>query len=261
MKSVASQVWSDFEFIVVDGASTDGSTDIIQGFSPLFGNRMKWVSEPDSGIYNAMNKGIRMSSGDYLLFLNSGDWLVDSRILKEIDFDALSADIVVGKCNVIKEDKVVWTYVPCENYTFGKIYLYGIAHQSTFIKKSVFDRIGLYDESFRYNADTEFWYRAIINNRVSTQALDRVVSNYSLGGLSDVLKGDATFLEEHNRILSNPLYEKFLPDYLEWKKDREWIAKYRFVEKYPRIVRFIKAYEKQKKRLSDFYHRGKRFVL
>lgn len=246
MQSVASQVWGDFEFVVVDGASTDGSLDIIQGFCPLFGDRLRWVSEPDNGIYNAMNKGIQMSSGKYLLFLNSGDWLVDSMVLKDINCDAFSAEIVVGKCNVVEGEKVVWTYIPYECYTFGKIYMYGIAHQSSFIQKAVFERFGLYDETYKYNADTEFWYRTIIDNKVSTQALDRVISNYSLGGLSDVLKGNAAFLEEHNQILSNPSYEKFLPDYQEWKRDRQWIAKNGFIDKYPIVIRLLGFIERIK---------------
>ena len=69
--SVLNQKYSDFEFIIVDGASSDGSSDLIAAISS--DHRVKWVSEPDSGIYNAMNKGVRMSSKDYLLFLNSGD--------------------------------------------------------------------------------------------------------------------------------------------------------------------------------------------
>ena len=72
LRSVAGQSCRDFEYIVIDGASTDSSVEVIKGLAPVFGDRLKWVSEPDTGIYNAQNKGIRMASGQYLEFLNSG---------------------------------------------------------------------------------------------------------------------------------------------------------------------------------------------
>ena len=75
MQSVLSRTRQDIEYVVVDGASTDGSVEVVRHFADLFGERMKWVSEPDAGIYNAMNKGIRMAAGEYLQFLNSGDYL------------------------------------------------------------------------------------------------------------------------------------------------------------------------------------------
>ena len=75
MQSVFSQTCKEFDYVVVDGASTDGSVDIISKYAFLFGHRMKWISEPDKGIYNAMNKGIGMASGEYVEFLNSGDYL------------------------------------------------------------------------------------------------------------------------------------------------------------------------------------------
>lgn len=251
MLSVINQTRKDIEYIVVDGASTDGSMDIIQDCFSCTDNGMsvKWISEPDLGIYNAMNKGIRMSSGEYLLFLNSGDWLTDSNVIKELNNEGFTADIVVAKCNVVKDDKIVWTYFPKKTYTFGTLYFYGIAHQSAFIKKDLFEKYGLYDESYKYNGDLEFWYRTIIDNKVTTQMLNIVVANYSLGGLSDVLKGDLDFENEHKRILSNPLYEKFVGDYEVWKKDREWINKYRVVERYPAIVRLLAFIDRKKRKV------------
>ena len=89
MQSVLSQTNMEFEYIVVDGASKDGSIDVIKEYAIRFGNRMKWISEPDKGIYNAMNKGIGMASGEYVQFLNSGDILasddVTNRMLVELN--------------------------------------------------------------------------------------------------------------------------------------------------------------------------------
>ena len=84
MRSVASQIGGDFEYVVIDGASTDGSVEVIHSCEATFGERMKWISEPDKGIYNAMNKGIGMATGDYLQFLNSGDTLVSDDVTKRM---------------------------------------------------------------------------------------------------------------------------------------------------------------------------------
>ena len=160
MESVLSQTWKEFEYIVVDGASTDGSVYYIRENKDLLSY---WVSEPDNGVYQAMNKGIRQSKGEYLLFLNSGDDLVDKDVLNLVFSKSCTADILCGKCNVVDaEGTVLWTSNPPENITFGFLYHQGLGHQSTFIRRILFDEIGLYREDFRYNSDIDFWYKAII---------------------------------------------------------------------------------------------------
>ena len=84
LKSVGSQKCKEFEHVIVDGASTDGGVDVIREYADSLGNRVKWVSEPDKGIYNAMNKGIKMASGDYIQILNSGDSLVSDDVIKRM---------------------------------------------------------------------------------------------------------------------------------------------------------------------------------
>ena len=101
IESVVSQTYTDFEYIIIDGASTDGSVEVIKEYAEAtlpcgegLGERLYWVSEPDKGIYNAMNKGILKAQGEYLLFLNSGDWLVDKDVIKSfIDLNIIN-DIV-----------------------------------------------------------------------------------------------------------------------------------------------------------------------
>ena len=84
IKSVLFQTCLDIDYVVVDGASTDESVNTIKHFSTQFGNRLRWISEPDNGIYNAMNKGIGMATGEYVEFLNSGDYLVDERVIERM---------------------------------------------------------------------------------------------------------------------------------------------------------------------------------
>lgn len=243
MESVLSQTYKDFEYVVVDGASTDSSMDIIRASAlQVEGLEITWISEPDKGIYNAMNKGIRMASGEYLLFLNSGDFLIGEDVLKKVFENECTADILCARCNVSDNGKVIWTSNPPEEVTFGTLYIVGLAHQSTFIRKSLFEQYGYYDESFRYNADIEFWYRAIVDNGASTQKIDVITTDYNLDGVSEKKKNDPVFIGEHKRILAKSIYKKILPDYKHYKsiipiaQEYQWISKYTFLR---RILRYI----------------------
>ena len=100
--SVLSQTWKEFEYIVIDGDSSDGSDEFIRTKDSLID---KWISEPDTGIYNAMNKGIKMASGEYLLFLNSGDELYSSNILEQNKDDIKEVDLVYFNIQMISDDK------------------------------------------------------------------------------------------------------------------------------------------------------------
>ena len=230
LDSVAIQTYTDFEYIIVDGASSDGSVDIIReyditshlsrvpdkvhdfvGCSSPLASRLKWISEKDTGIYNAMNKGIKMASGEYLLFLNSGDFLVNGNVLAEVFQNDCYSDILCARCNVSDNGKVIWTSNPPEKVTFGTLYLIGLAHQSTFIRKSLFEQYGYYDESYRYNADIEFWYRSIIEHAVSTQRIDVITTDYNLDGISSTESRSVKYKEEMDKILAP--YCIFTKDY------------------------------------------------
>lgn len=266
LDSVAAQTYRNFEHIIVDGASTDGSVDVIRAYesslasclSPSgapdkvrdfvgcsLASRLKWISEKDTGIYNAMNKGIKMATGEYLLFLNSGDYLIDDNVLENVFTNDCVADILCARCNVSDNGKVVWTSNPPENVTFGTLYMVGLAHQSTFIRKSLFEQYGYYDESFRYNADIEFWYRSIIEKGATTQRIDTITTDYNLDGISATKKNDPVFIEEHKRILSKPIFQGFLTDYVDYKKkivvanEFEWIAEYKSLRWILRKIRKI----------------------
>ena len=251
MESVLSQTYKDFEYVVVDGASTDGSVEIVRQYADSLAIKQRgdeakrqviWISEPDTGIYNAMNKGIRMAHGEYLLFLNSGDFLIGEEVIEKVFENECTADILCARCNVSDNGKVVWTSNPPEEVTFGTLYLVGLAHQSTFIRKSLFEQYGYYDESFRYNADIEFWYRAIVDNGASTQKIDVITTDYNLDGVSEKKKNDPVFIGEHKRILAKPIYQKILSDYKHYKsiipiaQEYQWINKYTFLR---RILRYI----------------------
>lgn len=220
VESVIQQRFRDFEFIIVDGASTDGSIEVIKKLAGRSMENFHWLSEPDSGVYEAMNKGIRMSTGEYLLFLNSGDYLVDDRVFENIFSKPHTGDFLAGKCNVSENGKVIHTTNPPENITFGFLYNHGLAHQSTFIKREVFHKYGMYLEEFRYNADIEFWYRTIILQNCSTETLPYIITDYNIHGISTKEKFSETYRKEMKEILSHPVLQKFVPDYDLWRKEQ-----------------------------------------
>jgi glycosyltransferase involved in cell wall biosynthesis len=218
LNSVFIQTFTDFEYIIIDGASTDGSVDLIKESSNHF---TYWVSEPDSGVYQAMNKGIGFASGEYLLFLNSGDIFVSDTALEKVFNQNHSADILICGHKLSKNEKIVYSELPPVQITFGHLYLKGINHQSTFIRRDLFLKSGLYREDFRYNADIEFWIRTIILGNASVECIHEYVSVYNLEGISSIESTKTEFQEELQKIYNHPLLQKIIPDYDGWKKEKE----------------------------------------
>lgn len=191
LKSVLNQTYSDYEYIIVDGASKDGTMDIVRKYEPLFEGRMKWKSEPDTGIYNAMNKGIERSSGDIIGIVNSDDWL---------EADALEKVASVYEKNGRNNNAVYcgWINFHYDNGTnqimktsqtqlearAKKCEMGGIRHPGTFVPKAVYDRIGTFDERIRIMADTDLILR-MYHDGVKFCYTESVVSNMSDGGVSN----------------------------------------------------------------------------
>lgn len=239
--SVREQTFKDFEYIIIDGGSSDQSLEVIHNNEDCISH---WVSEQDDGIFQAMNKGIIKSRGEYLLFLNSGDFFVNCDVLEKVFMENRSADILCARCNILKNGSIVWTSDPPEFVTFGTLYIEGLAHQSTFIKKKLFDNFGLYREDFRYNSDVEFWYRTIILNGASTQKVNEITTNYSLGGLSDRYSKHDSFLKEKQIIYDNPIFQRIIPDYECWKNDIKVLSEYSWIHDYPLIRKSISILHK-----------------
>jgi glycosyltransferase involved in cell wall biosynthesis len=231
--SVLLQSYNAVEFIIVDGASTDESLDVILQYKDI--KHYSWISEPDSGVYEAMNKGIRAANGEYLLFLNSGDFLVDSKVLHDVFSVNHHADILCGRCQVSRNGITVWTSNPPNNITFGTLYYDGLSHQSTFIKRSLFYSLGMYREDYKYNSDIDFWYRSIILNGASTEKLDVLIADYNLDGISSKENQTDQYQREMSEILSQANFHKFTPDYKFWDNERKLMEVY-YWAKQKRIV-------------------------
>jgi glycosyltransferase involved in cell wall biosynthesis len=221
IESISEQTFTDFEYIIIDGASTDGSKEIIDQYrKKTFGN-FKWISESDSGVYEAMNKGIKLATCEYLLFLNSGDFLINGNVLSDVFSNLHTSDFLLGCCNISENGIIIHKTNPPDKITFGYIYVSGLAHQSTFIKREMFTKYGYYREDFRYNSDIEFWYRTIILNCCSTETLPIIISDYNNNGISSKESKSDAYQKELAEIYSLPLLQRFIPDYDAWKREQQ----------------------------------------
>lgn len=181
--SVRNQTFNDYEFIVIDGGSKDGSKEIIEANKELFSF---WCSEPDGGIYQGMNKGIDHAKGEYCLFLNSGDYLAHKDVLKKVFDKGYDEDILYG--NVLKvrgRKKRLLTY--SEHLTYRDFYdvTPAIHHQTAFIKRNLFDNYGKYREDTYLNADWCFFFKTVVQNNISTKYLNQLISVCNAEGVSN----------------------------------------------------------------------------
>lgn len=206
--SVINQSFADYEYIVIDGGSTDGSVDVVKRYSDKLNY---WVSEPDKGIYNAMNKGIRKASGEYCLFLNSGDRFTSNYILNQVFSISFSEDIVYGDALI---DNMHQTYP--EKIRLSYLISKSLAHQSTFIRKSLFEKTGLYNEENKIISDWEFFFKAILLHSCSYRYLKGyIVSKMESGGISQLTTFEITRKDETEKAFKRlviPILKKKLND-------------------------------------------------
>ncbi len=197
--SVLSQTYRDFEYIVIDGDSTDGSKEVIGTYAHAFSY---WVSEQDNGIYHAMNKGIERATAAYLLFLNSGDVLSDPSILDQVVPSLGSAEIVYGNLWVARKGSFKERIYP-DRLTFSYFVGKSIGHPASFIKKSLFERVGHYDENMQICADWAFFLKAIGLFKASYQHIPLIVAIFNADGVSSLAENRATMLREQVNFLKN----------------------------------------------------------
>lgn len=218
LESVVYQTFKDYEHIVIDGGSTDGSSIVIDTFK---NNLAFYLSEPDSGIYNAMNKGLSQAKGEYCLFLNSGDWLINQEVLKKVFSIGYSEDILFGSLNVIKSGKKIGIATTPRKLTLQSLYKGTIHHQAAFIHKSLFEKYGYYNENYRIRADWDFWLRAIIIYNCSYRNIEITISNYDADGFSSKPSIKNDFVKETSSILQALFPQNILKDYTQWEKKIE----------------------------------------
>lgn len=225
----------NIEYLIIDGASTDKTIEIIKQYSEKY--PIKWISEPDSGIYNAMNKGIKLASGDYLLFLNAGDYLVHYNVIKSLmnlfesgEFELIYGDIFCfdvfsGKYNLMgtKENPDVIFFF--EN---------ALPHPATFYKKELFEKFGGYEENFKIISDNILNKKLICNHHISAKHVDLVVSVFLNDGISST---NTKLHQQERKIFQEKYFSKEEINEAEKQIQRSERIKYRDKKKSP--LRFL----------------------
>lgn len=215
MQSVAAQSSKAFEYVVVDGASTDGSVEVIQRYEQQLAN-LKWVSDPDSGIYNAMNKGIGMATGDYIQILNSGDSLAADDVVERM-FSALeetgNPSILYG--NMVKCFPDGHTLVDKgfagREITMYDMFMGTLNHSPAYIRRDLFETYGYYDEGLKIVSDWKWYLQVIVLNGETPNYVDLNVTLFDMSGISETNK--ALVDAERKRVLEQLLPKAVVEDY------------------------------------------------
>ena len=184
-ESILNQKYSNIEYIVVDGSSSDKTVPLIKEYEPKFSGRMKWISEPDNGLYDAMNKGIKIATGDVIGILNSDDYYISNDVLscvvKAITKENL--DSCYGNLLYIKNNK------PYRYWRSGKLKSFKLGwmppHPAFFVKKSVYDKYGSFRLDCGVNADYELMLRFLEVYNITTKWIDRIIVCMTAGGKSN----------------------------------------------------------------------------
>lgn len=189
IQSVLSQSYEQIEYIIIDGLSQDATTDVIRTYEPRFHGRLKWVSEKDGGIYDAMNKGIRMATGDVVGILNSDDYFTSTDVIERMAacFDDAATDAVYGDIHFIRdgEPDVCARYYSSRRFSPGWLrFGFMPAHPSFYARRKVFERAGLYKTDCKIGSDYEMMVRLFFKYQLKAKYLPMDFVTMRLGGLS-----------------------------------------------------------------------------
>ena len=240
IESVVSQTYDDYEYIIIDGGSTDGSVDVIQEYADHIDY---WVSEKDGGIYPAMNKGVRHAHGDYCIFMNSGDVFYYGYVLNKISTELGDEDIVVGEV-YDSQTRSQLSLPPSKEITMYHLYSCAIPHQGSFIKTSL-QRKYPFDESLCIAADWKFFVQTIIFDDCIIKYVKTPVALYDTTGMSSA--NPTLMREEKEKVLSMLFPRRVLADYRRMKDSecltQRWTPQLRMHYKLDKIVsRLVKMF-------------------
>lgn len=220
INSVVAQTFTDYEWIVIDGGSTDGSKELIEKNSSRFSF---WCSEPDKGIYNAMNKGIDHANGDFLHFLNSGDWMYDNDSYQAIFDNDIKSDIIYSDVALVLKDNYKYIKKLPSNITLSFFFEDIINHQNALFSKELFC-VRRYDESYKLAADHKSYIEYCLEGKTFSK-VGTIISNFDAFGVGST--NDNLNHEERQKVIEELIPSLVIQDYQELIDFRE---KRRFVE-------------------------------
>ena len=212
--SVFAQTNKNRELIIIDGGSTDGSLEILKNKRA---ENLFWTSEPDEGIYDAMNKGIKKATGEWIIFLGADDKFYDQKVLENVFSKSNYEDVDFIYGNVKSE---AYKGLYDGEFNYEKLLKKNISHQSIFYRKNIFDKIGSYNLKYKTHADWDFNLRCFENNELQVKYVDTIIAEFGKGGLSS--NYDIPFLRESllprklNFFKANKLSIKPVKNYDEW---------------------------------------------
>ena len=239
MESVFNQDFKDFEFLIVDGNSNDGSKEILESYADRLTN---FVTEVDNGIYHAMNKGIRMATGRYLLFLNSGDTLIDNNVLKHVN-EAINENIDLYYGDILfQEPTKTKKIISPSKLTFDFFFTENLPHQASFIRRGLFDELFHYNEDLKIVSDWEFLIYAVCKANISYKHIPIVVSLYDGNGISSNSSNYKMMYSERDSVLKRH-FPAFIKDYekisqLKHKRFKHFLA----IKKHSLAWRILKTF-------------------
>lgn len=200
IKSVINQSFHDFEYIIIDGGSNDGSVDVIKKYASKIDY---WISESDNGIYNAMNKGIDVAKGQYCIFINSGDCLYSSETLLNSTIELDGTDIVTGTLMLDNDEQ----WPAPEKVTIPYLYEGSLSHPASFIKTSLLKKMH-YDEKLKIVSDWKFFVQCLLNDNATYKSIPVIISIFDTSGIS--MTNMELCRKERMSVLENELSERIL---------------------------------------------------
>ena len=207
LNSVLNQTYKNYEYIIIDGGSKDNTIKIVKEYLDKFEGKMTYISEPDNGIYDAMNKGIRKANGTLIGIVNSDDFYETDAIENMVN--ALGEEkyqVLYGYLRYIKEDREA--YIALYNDYWLNTQM--ITHPTCFITKSIYNEIADYDSTYKSAADYDLMLRLHNNPKVIFRPVYKIISNFALGGFSDSYIGakETAIIKYRNKVIDRKKYWK-----------------------------------------------------
>lgn len=242
INSVVNQSYKDFEFIIIDGNSTDGSQDLVE----LYKSKMHYsISEPDTGVYNAMNKGIKVANGEYIIFMNSGDTFFNDDVLQNVKpFLNKNISIIYGNSAYLKNDIFVRNENPPNKLTFNFFFKFALNHQAVFTKRELFQNYFYYNEDYIICSDWEFMTYAICLKSESYLKVEQYICKYDLSGISAMESNQNLYKLEREQTFKK-YFSNMYDDYIVLKElDDKRIRNFLYIKKFNIPWKILKGFSK-----------------